>query len=279
MLGTRGIWQKGWKATALHGPVPIDLGHFDKDTWQLFHVDEDRSEAVDLASKYPERVKELADLWLEEAKKNQVLPLSDVSIPEIHKLEYHMTLPPDGRYTYYPGTTEVPEASGAPTLGRSFKITAEVELSGKPQGVIVAQGSRFGGYTLFAKNGQLNFVYNFLGIPPEQRLSTAMPAAGKHTIKVEFVKEKMSPNHETLGTMKLSVDGKAVADKAFRTQSGHYALAGEGLCVGYDSGDAVSRDYKPRFPFSGGTISKVVFDVATDEDPSHAAADGTKGHD
>ena len=88
------------------------------------------------------------------------------------------------------------------------------------------------GYTLFAKGGQIVFVYNFLGIPPEQRT--------------------------------LFVDDKAVRNGPVRTQTGHYALAGEGLCIGYDSGDAVSRDYKPKFPFSGGRVIKVVFDVADD---------------
>jgi len=264
MLGTRGIWHKGWKAATEHGPVPINLGHFDKDKWQLFHTDEDRSEAINVADKYPDKVKELADLWLKEAEKYQVLPLNDLSIPEFHKLEFHTTVPANGRFIYYPGTTGVPEASGAPTLGRSFKILAEVEFTGKSQGVIVSQGSRFGGYSMFVKNGQLHFVYNFLGIPPEQILSSALPGNGKHTVGVEFVKEKMSERNETMGTMKMYVDGKVVAEKPFRTQAGHYALCGEGLCVGYDSEDAVSKEYGYKFPFTGGTIAKVVFDVSND---------------
>ena len=68
---------------------------------------------MDLAAKYPQKVKELAALWLDEAKKNQVLPLNDLSLPELHKIEYRAAIPPDGRYTYYPGTTEIPEASAA----------------------------------------------------------------------------------------------------------------------------------------------------------------------
>jgi arylsulfatase len=116
---------------------------------------------------------------------------------------------------------------------------------------------------LFGNEGKLHFVYNFLGIPPEQRLSTELPS-GKHAIAVEFIKEKMGEHNEALGTMKLSVDGKVVDEKPFRTQSGHYALSGEGLCIGYDSGDPVSRDYKFGFPFTGGKIAKVVFETGTD---------------
>jgi len=264
MIGTRGIWQKGWKAAAEHGPVPLDLGHFDKDRWQLFHTDVDRSEARDLAAKHPKKVKELAALWLTEAKKYNVLPLNDLGIQEFHALEYKAAAPARGRYVYYPGTTEIPEASAARTLGVSFKILAEAEFAADTQGVIVAQGSRFGGYTLFVKDGQLTFVYNFLGIPPEQRLACPAPKSGKHIVGVEFVKKSMSKNLETLGKMTLYVDDKPEGSADFRTQSGHYAICGEGLCVGYDSADPVSKEYATKFAFSGGRIVKVVFDIAKD---------------
>ncbi len=263
MLSTRGIWHKGWKAATEHGPF-VDAGNFDKERWQLFHVDEDRAEAVDLADKYPEKVKELADLWLAEAKKYNVLPLNDLGFAAFRELEYKVAAPAGGRYVYYPGTTEVPEASAARTLGVSFKILAEVELTGDAQGVIFAQGSRFGGYTLFVKEGRLTFVYNFLGIPPEQRLTCVAPALGRHVVGVEFVKESVGQYGESHGRMRLYVNEQVGAEGQFRTQSGHYALCGEGLCIGYDGGDAVSSEYKPKFEFSGGRIIKVVFDVADD---------------
>jgi arylsulfatase len=263
MLGTRGIWHRGWKASTEHGPL-VDKGNFDKDRWQLFHTDADRSEAEDLADKHPEKVKDLAALWLSEAKRNNVLPLNDYGVVGIHSLEYKAEAPAGGRYAYYPGTTEVPEASAVRTLGASFKIFAEVEFTGDSQGVIVSQGSRFGGYTMFVKGGKLVFIYNFLGMAPEQRLSCPAPALGKHVVGVEFVKERVSPNHEALGQMTLYVDEEVAETKPFRTQTGHYALAGEGLCVGRDGGDAVSSEYKPSFAFSGGRVIKVIYDVASD---------------
>ena len=169
MLSTRGLWHNGWKVSTEHGPM-INKGAFDEDRWQLFHTDVDRSEAHDLAAEHPEKVRELSELWLAEAKKNNVLPLNDYGVEGIHALEYKVTPPEDRRYTYYPDTSEVPEASAARTLGASFKILAEVEFTKATQGVIVSQGSRFGGYTMFVKDGQLYFVYNFLGILPEQKL-------------------------------------------------------------------------------------------------------------
>jgi arylsulfatase len=264
MVGTRGLWHKGWKAATLHAPAPTDQGNFDKDVWQLFNIEEDRSEARDLAAKHPEKLKELQELWMAEAKKNNVLPLIDVGVKLIHELEFHAAPPASGRYVYYPGTTEVPEATAARTLGSSFKALAEVEFTGDSRGVIFAQGSRFGGYSLFVRDGKLIFVYNFLGIPPEQRLATDAPADGKHIVGVEFKKESISKDLETLGQMKLYVDDKVVAEGPFRTQSGHYALCGEGLSIGTDSGDSVSSEYKPKFEFTGGCVIKVIFDVAKD---------------
>jgi len=264
MVGTRGIWHDGWMATTVHGPLPSNMGHFDEDRWELYHTDEDRSQYKDLAAQNPDKLREMKNLWMDEAKKNNVLPLMDLDVPTIHSMEYHTSIPADGRFIYYPGTTEIAEASAAPTLGRSFKIAADVTFKAGAKGVILAQGSRFGGYSLFVKDGKLNYVYNFLGIPPEQKLSCTLPAAGRHVIGVEFVKEKMSENMETMGKMRLYVDEKMVAEAPFRTQSGRYSLCGEGLCIGFDGGDAVSNSYKNGYAFDGGDIHKVVYDVGND---------------
>jgi arylsulfatase A-like enzyme len=75
MFGSRGIWHQGWKAVTEHGPGSGG-GNFDRDRWQLFHTDEDRSEAHDLADQHPDRLEELKALWFEEAKANNVLPLT-----------------------------------------------------------------------------------------------------------------------------------------------------------------------------------------------------------
>jgi len=193
-----------------------------------------------------------------------VLPLNDIDIPSIHKLEYKAEEPSNGRYVYYPGTAQVPEASAAPTLGRSFKILAQVTTQNDTKGVLVAQGSRFGGYSMFIKDGKLHYIYNFLGIPPEQELVADLPAAGDHVFGVAFNKDSITRKNEAVGKMKLYIDDKLVTEVPFRIQSGHYALTGEGLCIGYDSEDAVSKSYPYRFPFSGGLIHKVVFDVGKD---------------
>jgi arylsulfatase A-like enzyme len=268
MLGSRGIWHKGWKAVTEHGPI-LGKGQFDEDRWQLFHTDEDRAEAHDLADQHPEKVKELVDIWFEEAKANNVLPLNDMAIvgkdlQKFLEMEFHIPVPPSGQYTYYPGTTEVPERNAANVHGVSYKVLAEVEFEGDAQGVIFAQGSRFGGHALFVKDGTLTYAYNFLGIPPEVRISAPAPGAGKHIIGVEFTKERMGEYHESYGPLKLYIDDEVVAEQEIKTMTGHFALCGEGLSIGYDSGDSVSSEYKPTFAFTGGAIAKVVFDVADD---------------
>lgn len=107
------------------------------------------------------------------------------------------------------------------------------------------------GNSLFVKERKLTFAYNFLGMPPEQKLTCDAPTSGKHIVGVEFAKERISYRLEALGKMTLYVDDKAVAAGDFRTQSGHYALCGEGLAIGRDAGDAVSSEYGAAFDCSG----------------------------
>jgi arylsulfatase len=114
------------------------------------------------------------------------------------------------------------------------------------------------------KDGRITYCYNFLGIPPEQRITAGAPSPGKHIVGVEFTKERMGQYNESHGQLKLYVDDKMVAEGEIRTMTGHFSLCGEGLCVGYDSSDPVSSEYGSNSHFTGGTIKKVVFDVADD---------------
>jgi hypothetical protein len=180
------------------------------------------------------------------------------------KLLYKVAVPPSGQYTYYPGTSPVPEASAANTHAVSYKILADVVVEPHTQGVIFAHGSRFGGHTLYVQDGKIRYVYNFLGIPPLQVLEAPLPAAGRHIIGIDFAKERVGENHETLGTATLYVDDTVITSQPIRTIGTMFSLCGEGLCIGYDSADPVSTDYSGRFDYTGGEIIKVVFDVADD---------------
>ncbi|HEY9261829.1 MAG TPA: arylsulfatase, partial [Chitinophaga sp.] len=258
MLGTRGIWADGWKAAALHAPL-TGKANFDKDQWQLYHTAVDRSESQDVAKENPEKLKELIALWMDEAKKNNGLPLDDRTAVELLGIERPTQEPARERYVYYPGTAPVPEGVAANIRGRSYKIIANVEITdANASGVIFAHGSRFGGHSLFIKDHKLYYVYNFLGIKPEQVFSSPVGVKpGKYTIGVEFTRDTTGKNGESIGTLKLYVNDKVVMEGPMRTQPGKFTLAGDGLCVGYDSGDAVSDLYKTPGTFKGGNIQLV----------------------
>jgi hypothetical protein len=261
MLGTRGIWQDGWKASALHAPTS-DHGHFDQDKWELFHVDEDRSESKNLADQNPDKLKELIDLWNKEAKDNFVLPLDDRTPMKILADPRPEFEPARDRYVYFPDTAGVPEGVAVNIRGRSYKIVANVDISNDAQGVIFAHGSRFGGHVLFIKDGKLHYVYNFLGIKPEQDFVSGPLTPGKHSLGMEFTRESAGKYGESLGTATLYIDDKAETKGPMRAQIGQFSLSGDRLCVGYDSGDAVSPQYQYPGTFTGGTIQGVGVDVS-----------------
>ncbi len=255
MLGTRGIWEDGWLAAAVHAPL-TGKGHFDQDAWQLYHVDVDRSESKDLAKENPDKLQALIKAFDEEAQKNLVYPLDDRTAIEQLGVERPSDEAPRERYIYYPDTAPVPEGVAVNVRNRSYKILANVEITDAgAAGVIFAHGSRFGGHALFVKDRKLHYVYNFLGIKPEQHfVSKTELRPGKHTVGVEFTREKAGEHGESVGAAKLYIDDQVVAEGPMRTQAGKFTLSGDGLCVGYDSGDAVSQEYKTPGSFKGGKI-------------------------
>jgi arylsulfatase A-like enzyme len=257
MLGTRGIWQKGWKASAMHAAL-VGTGHFDKDEWELYNTDVDRSESKNLAKQHPDKLKELIKVWFDEADKNLVLPLDDRSAKELLGVERPSEEAPRERYLYYPGGSPVPEGVAVNTRGRSFKIIANVEITAPDcSGVIFAHGSRFGGHSLFIKDKKLYYVYNFLGIKPEQQFVSKELKPGKYSLGMEFNRESGGKYGESLGKAKLYVNDKVVAEGPMKTQPGKFTLSGDGLCIGRDSGDAVSQEYKTPGDFKGGKIEVV----------------------
>ena len=173
MMGTRGdLARKAGSAVTVHGPQPIDKGHFDEDVWQLFHIDVDRSEAHDLAEQEPERL--AGDGRALEQRGREVRRAAAVGPRRARRSSRSSSRCPSRRAASTPTTrrrSRCPERSAANTHGVSYRILAEVELTDDAEGVIMAHGSRFGGHALFIKDHRLHYVYNFLGIPPEQRLA------------------------------------------------------------------------------------------------------------
>jgi hypothetical protein len=199
-------------------------------------------------------------------RSSEITRLYDLGLLDYISYEFHPPVPRTGLYTYFPDTLEVPERSGAANVhGVSYKILAEVEIANtSAQGVILAQGSRFGGHALFIKDKKLHYVYNFLGLKPEQHLESEPLEPGTYVLGVEFIKESQGERRESHGTAKLYVGEDVVAEAPLRTQTGHFSLCGEGRSIGRDTGDSVSEQYTPFFPFEGGQIIKVEISIADD---------------
>ncbi|MEV6217417.1 sulfatase-like hydrolase/transferase [Nocardia sp. NPDC051833] len=268
MLGSRGIWRDGWFANTNHPPMQSGWGHFDADTWELYHLEADRNQTRDLAGQMPDKLEELKKLWYSEAEKFHGLPLDDRSGPEVfaylRKFPTPTLMPDTDHQVFYPGQSEIPERSAMQYFGRPFEIIAEVELTDDSQGVLFAHGGRFGGHALYIRDHRLHYIYNWLGKKRQDIVSDAvLPTSGKHILGVKYVitgRDGVSPT----GTAALYVGDTAVGTADITTQMGHFSLAGEGLTAGRDAGQPVG-DYPVPFEFSGGHLAKVTLKRGDDD--------------
>lgn len=265
MLGTRGIWHKGWFASAVHAASPAGWSHFDDDRWELFHIESDRSQCHDLAGEHPEKLAELIDLWFAEAGKYNGLPLGDLNIIETMSRWRPYLAGERSSYVYYPGTADVGMGAVVELRGRSFAVLAEVAVDPDgAEGVIVKHGGAHGGYVMYVQGHRLHFCYNFLG-EQEQTLSSADPLdAGVHTLGFAFTLTGTAEgSHTPIGDAALYVDDTQVADYGgMRVHPGTFGLASASLSVGVNNGSPVSRAFAAPFPFTGGSIAQVKIDVS-----------------
>ncbi|MDQ1290255.1 MAG: hypothetical protein QG615_37, partial [Nitrospirota bacterium] len=260
MFGNRGIYHEGWMASTRHS-IPwlmVPLPPVKDDVWELYNVNEDFSQANDLARKHPERLKELQALFMTEAVRNRVLPIDD---RRAERFNAAIAGRPDlmgGRksLTVYPGMTGMMENAFVNVKGVHHTIAAEVELTdAKTQGVIIAQAGYFGGWALYMKDGKAHHEYNFFGLERTNIAGDTVLAPGKHTIQYEFIPDAAKPG--TGGKSILSVDGKAVAEGHIPKTQPFAFSADEGADVGMDGETNVSPDYKQGDNAFTGTIVKV----------------------
>lgn len=265
MLGTRGIWHKGWFANTVHAATPSGWSHFDADRWELFRIESDRSQCHDLAAEQPEKLEELKALWFSEADKYNGRPLADLNILETMTRWRPYLAGERSSYTYYPHTAEVGLGAAAELRGQSFTVLADVTVAGgEAQGVLFKQGGAHGGHVLYLADSRLHYVYNFLG-EHEQVLSSPDPIPlGRHIFGVQYVRAgTVAGSHTPLGDTTLFIDGVTVAElTGMQTHPGMFALAGGGICIGRNPGSAVSRRYRAPFAFSGGTVERVTVDLS-----------------
>lgn len=265
MLGTRGIWHRGWFADAIHAACPSGWGHFDADRWELFHLDQDRSQMHDLAEEHPEKLAEMKALWFSEAEKYNGLPLNDLDFVSAMLRDR----PSYGRTRdsaiYYPGIAEVGPGAALEILGRSYSLLAETTItSSDAEGVLFAHGGRLGGHTLFLQDGRLFYVYNFLGEEEQFIVSDRPVPLGDHIFGVRYERHGTRPDNFTpTGEAVLYIDETAVGSlDDMRIQPTVFSGVGEGVRVGRDTGQSVTARYRSPFPFTGGFMRQVIEDVS-----------------
>jgi arylsulfatase len=238
------------------------LPPFDQDRWELYNVAADFSQSKDLAAKNPAKLKELQDVFAQEAIRNHVFPLDD---RRVERFNPAIAGRPDligarTSLTLYEGMTGISENTFINIKGRSFTITAEVEAPASgANGVIIAQAGRFGGWSLYMKDGRVHHVYNFGGL---QRTTVSSPQAlpaGRHTVHYEFAYDGGNPGSG--GMSRLSIDGTAAGEgRVPRTMP--FAYSGdEGIDVGTDNETPVTEEYREGDNRFTGTIHKVTITV------------------
>ena len=264
IFGNRGIYHDGWLANTVHRAAWESKPRRPllEDKWELYHVEEDFSSATDLAAKNPEKLKEMQELFMKEAVKNQVLPLDDRTL---ERLNAALVGRPDlmaGRnsLTVYEGMTGMSENVFINTKNRSHSITAEVQIpEGGANGVLIAQAGRFGGWSLYLKDGKPMYTYNFLGLKAYKVAGPKALPAGKATIRYEFTYDGGGLGKGGAGV--IFVNGQKVAEGRIEQTQGFAFSADEGADVGLDGETPVTDDYKEGANTFTGKIQKVVIEV------------------
>jgi arylsulfatase A-like enzyme len=274
----RSIYHDGWLAGTVHrAPWENQVrAALENDKWELYDTRNDFSLKNDLAAKHPEKLKELQAIFIQEAIKNRVLPLDDRLLERLNAASVGRPDLMQGRtsLTVYDGMVGLTENVFIDMKNKSFTVTAETKIpDGGASGVLIAQAGRFGGWSLYLKDGKPTYVYNFLGIDQQKIASTKVVPPGAATIKFEFKYDGGGPGKGGSGT--ISVNGEKFADGRIDRTQGFIFSADEGVDVGADLATAVSDDYNVPFRFTG-SIGKVVVDIKPVEPTDKAEVDKTR---
>jgi arylsulfatase A-like enzyme len=264
ITGNRGIYHDGWFAGTIHRiawhSAPDTT--FAEDVWELYNVNEDFSQAKNLAAENPAKLEELKALFLKEAERYHALPLDDRSMerfnaeiagrPELMAGRTSMTL--------FEGMIGMMENAFINVKNHSFTITASLEVAkGKTDGVLLAQGGRFAGWSLYVKGGKPAFAYNWVAKENYTVASKKALPVGKVEVKVEFQYAGGDPGSG--GTAILYVDKVEVARGELAHTVGNIFSADESADVGMDTGTAVTTAYKERENAFSGKIEQIVVEV------------------
>jgi arylsulfatase len=260
----------------LNAPLPAPPDY----KWELYNLNDDYSQANDLAAKMPDKLKEMQKLFDQEAAKYNVLPLDNRTFARAVEPRPSTTA---GKtlFTYRGVNPGIATANAPNIIGRSYTITAEVDVPPDGgNGVIATIGGRWGGWGLYLLNGKPVFDYNML-ILAQYRWEGPQLSAGKHTIVFDYTYD--GPGIAKGGTGVLKVDGKAADTHKQPNSIAFLQVCDETFDVGVDTRTSVNeKDYQVPFPFNG-TINKLTIKLGpsqlTDQDKNTASRSIAKAKD
>jgi arylsulfatase len=265
MAGSRALVKDGWKAVCRHEKG----ADFDAEQWELYHLDQDASECVDLAQEQPERLAELISLWWQEAEREGVLPLDDRLI-ELFGTRFrdHSPHPVDRRYSYHPPMSPMPAQAAAPIGGRNFDLVAHVDRTDGGEGVLYATGTENSGLSVFVQDDRLVLDYNAFDDHTVIESSIEVPR-GEARLGV-----KVRRASGRAGAATIEIDGVECGAAKLPLLMG--VISSVGASVGEDHGSAVSARYDAPFTFSG-TLHEVAIQVNPERSAAADAAHATEG--
>jgi arylsulfatase len=247
MFCNRGIYHKGWTAVTRHSTpwVMTENPPLEDDVWELYAPD-DWTQAHDLAGEQPEKLAELQRLFLIEATKYNVLPLDDRRAERFNPdLAGRPQLIRGTRQLLFGGMGRLSENSVVVVKNKSHAVTAQIVVPDSgAEGVIVAQGGAFGGWSLYLKNGRPAYCYNLFGLQRFKVHGETDVSPGEHQVRVEFAYDGGGLGKG--GTATLYLDGTKVGDGRVDATVPMAFSADETTDVGSDSGTPVSDDLGPR---------------------------------
>ncbi|AQQ04456.1 arylsulfatase [Roseibium algicola] len=264
MFVNRGIYKDGWWAASLaFEPWDPVRGAFDpfKAKWELYNLDEDFSQARDIAADNPDKLEELKALWWAEASANKALPLDWRGAERFSAEETGKPNLAGDRtsFTYAGVLAGLPESSAPDLKNKSFSVTARVNIEDNANGMIFTQGGNTGGWAFYLKDGKLKAAHNYIDVAVYSVESDGTVPAGERELKMDFTYEGGEEMGKS-GTLTLSVDGSPVGSgQIAQTTPFKYSLS-ENQDVGTDTGTAVTTDYQAPFDFQG-ELEEVVVDL------------------
>jgi len=275
MFGDHALYHDGWIASTkvmrppwvVSGGVGVDPTKF---PWELYDLTKDWTQSDDVAAKYPAKLKQMQDMFWQEAKKYQVEPLDATVVTRLITPRPSITA---GRnmFTWTAPLTGTPNGDAPSILNASYNFKADVEIpQGGGEGMLITQGGRFAGYGLYVLKGKPVFNWNLVGLKWVKWEGPEVLAAGRHTLEFDFKYDGLGMGTLAFnnmsgigrgGTGVLKVDGKEVARQTMTNTIPFILAWDENLDVGSDTGTPVDdRDYQVPFKFTG-KINKITLTI------------------